>query len=151
MSKNLSEQICEICGIKPRYKDKHTPCSYYVGVIHHCNFKNDVCNSLDCDNYIPDEEHLDCKDEKCYYPDFENNNNNFVKLFNLKCPYYDTEYGKTSFQIAFYVFFNYVTSSEEYNVEGFLKGLIKVLKRKTDDDGCREQIKKAIKKENWEI
>ena len=47
-NKNLSQKICEVCGIKPEIIEDYDSNEYEI------------------------------------YPDFENNNNNFVKLLELK-------------------------------------------------------------------
>lgn len=74
MTKELSKQLCELCGIKPKIKCHPWECPH-VGY-----YKRDKCII----NFKPDEECVKRRDLSGYisYPDF-GKPENFVKLFKL--------------------------------------------------------------------
>lgn len=82
--KTLSEQLCELCGIKPKYKCRNVPCLNFIGNTGFCNISEKRCNPSECKNeYEPDTTHKFWKKGEAYYPDFKNPEN-FVKLLELK-------------------------------------------------------------------
>ena len=76
------------------------------------------------------------------YPDFENNNNNFVKLLELKILTGCTLWGFLSLKGVF--------MSQKETV---LKTIYLILSNKIEflDDNSREQIKQSIRKADWEV
>ena len=76
------------------------------------------------------------------YPDFENNNNNFVKLLELKILTGCTLWGFLSLKGV------YMSKKETV-----LKTMYLILSNKIKflDDKSREQIKEAIRQEKWEV
>lgn len=105
-NKSLSEQICEVCGIKPEIIEDYDSNQYEI------------------------------------YPDFENNNNNFVKLLELRILTGCTLWGFLSLKGV------YMPQKETV-----LKIIYLILSNKIKflDDNSREQIKQAIKNEQWEV
>ena len=82
-------------------------------------------------------------EQKCetVYPDFENNSNNFVKLFEIKV---------TDNVTIAQLFFTWNIAN--YSRELFLKNLIYILKEDSNmDKTVIEFIKQAIRNEQWEI
>lgn len=80
------------------------------------------------------------------YPDFENNNNNFVRLGNIKLDYNN--------DITIFYAVNYLSDNTWSTNREFLTNLLHILK----DGRCysyynylREVIKSRIRKTNWEI
>ena len=110
MRKSLSEQICKLCGIKPRIIQDYE--------------LNDIV----------------------IYPDFENNNNNFVRLGNIKLKY-------NNYITIFYIV-NYLSDNTWSNKREFLINLVSILK---DECSCsyynnlRELIKSRIRNTIWEV
>lgn len=83
-NKSLSQQLCEVCGIEPKYKCKNVPCLNFMADSGICTLKDGFtkCNPEICeDDYTPDTNHRNWKEADAVYPDFENNN--FSKLFKL--------------------------------------------------------------------
>lgn len=86
------------------------------------------------------------KDENAYftgnlgkYPDFENNNNNFVKLLNLKLD--------SSFRTPLeYITFNYYSAT---STESLLRQILSELEFDWNPVVVK-QIKKAIRRADWE-
>lgn len=76
------------------------------------------------------------------YPDFENNNNNFVKLLELKILTGCTLWGFLSLKGV------YMSKKETV-----LKTIYLILSNKIKflDDKSREQIKQAIRQADWEV
>lgn len=98
-NKTLSEQICELCGIKPEI--------------------------------IQDYELNDIE----VYPDFENNNNNFVELIHIL--------HKNDFVIS-----NEGYPSKENFVTCLLSGLLNAID--CEDRGWILKLKQAIRQADWE-
>ena len=127
MTKNLSEQICKICGIEP---------------------KRDY--ELTIDNTIEDIKFN--KHKVCYgYPDFSEPTN-FCKLINLiyKCGInqpYDYQLATLSADEDFYV----ETEQYENFQDRYLEVLIYLLSRDKDnwDKEFSKKIKQLIRKEKW--
>lgn len=100
---NLSQQLCNVCGIKPEI--------------------------------IQDYELNDIE----IYPDFENNNNNFVKLLNL------------DFSPRFKSLLHYITSifCSTNSTKDLLVQILHELKFNSQSDTVK-QIKQAIRQADWE-
>lgn len=131
-NKSLSQQICEECGIEPKYW-----CSY-----HSC-----ICPIQDIGKFNPKcpkqsvTKECDTRSHEPRYPDFENNNNNFVKLLELKILTGCTLWGFLSLKGV------YMSQKETV-----LKTIYLILSNKIKflGDKSREQIKQAIREEKWE-
>ena len=142
-NKSLSQQLCEACGIEPIK-------------LYGCEFKNlrvngiewgvDVCPAAE-DESIKCE---DCEHSKVadfLYPDFCTNNNNFVKLGELKIKTtkkYHTLFEMLSLECNF------------TNKKDFLEFLVNHINDKKYYSGSyiftfRDIIKKSIKNEQWEV
>ena len=124
--KTLSQKICEECGIKKKRVELYNckGCKYLI---------NNECERGD----------NPCKPPYKYiYPDFENNNNNFVKLLELKILTGCTLWGFLSLKGV------YMSQKETV-----LKTIYLILSNKIKflDDNSREQIKQSIRKADWEV
>lgn len=75
------------------------------------------------------------------YPDFENNNNNFINLLEL--------FHKNNFYIND-ISINCVIEKETFVIY-FLKYLIKVLTDETISEKVKDVLKQAIKNNQWEV
>lgn len=137
-NKSLSEQICEICKIKP----------YYGLLVNFGDLDNNyklVTNKrkyrLIADyRYMVDDDELRNLKPK-YLPDFFENSNNFVKLFEIKV---------TDDITLAQLFFTW--NIVNYSRELFLKSLIYILKSDSNmDKTVIDFIKQVIRNEQWEI
>lgn len=112
-NKSLSEQICEVCGIKPTIIEDYDSNEYEI------------------------------------YPDFENNNDNFIKLMELD---FDSLKDEERRNPSLWCFLNCLDCSP-INKEGYLGILLWFLK--DNGNGWRENlqrdVKQAIKQEQWEV
>lgn len=148
MKKSLSEQICEACGIEPKYRCKNVPCLNFMADSGICMLKDGFtkCNPEICkDDYTPDTNHRNWKETEAVYPDFENNNNNFVKLGEIKIC--DKDY-KTIFYLV-----NYLSENSWETKKDFLRFLIDILSEDTPYiyySKLKQSIIKAIRRTNWE-
>lgn len=125
--KSLSEKICEACGIKPEYN--------YIGHYPETDEKGII---------LPPK-----------LPDFENNNNNFVKLLNIiyTCGInqkYDYQLATLSFEEDWCYY------SEEYPntfQHRYLEVLLYLLSKNYDswDNKFQKIIKQAIREAKWEV
>lgn len=143
MTKELSKQLCELCGIKPYYGVWVD----YGDLDHNYKFETNERKYRLIADYrwmygVDDKDLRDLKPE--FYPDF-GKPENFVKLFNLKWYLLDGEYGLIENSLAYYVLFNFGHSSKDWNTTGFIRLLIKALQ----DKHCPESIKQAIKEVQW--
>lgn len=124
-NKTLSEQICEVCGIEP-IEEKYC--------YHECKkpeLKNVPCYNSKCEYY----RHF------IKYPNFENNNNNFVKLLEL-----NVDKSTIGSVITF------AEGCPIVNKKTFLKDLLTFLSSNTlCKKEEREQIKQAIRQADWEV
>lgn len=137
MKKSYSEQICELCGIKPYYGiyvNFGDLDSNYKLVTSKRKYKLIANYRWMVDN----EDELRNLEAK-YLPDFENNNNNFVKLFNLKYTEYDED------TVAEFVLSRY---KNIINTRSFLGCILFELQHGKYKD--IEKIKQAIRETNWE-
>lgn len=133
-NKTLSQQICEICGIEPKYQ-----CSY-----HSC-----ICPIQDIGKFNPKcpkqavTKECDARSNKPCYIDFQNNNNNnnFVNLLEL--------FHKNNFYIND-ISLNSAIEKESF-VICFLKSLIKTLTDETISKKVKDVLKQAIKNEDWVV
>lgn len=138
---NLSQQLCELCGIEPIF-------------LSNCSFENEVrlgrSEGIDICKY----ENGECSCSECelgttytaLFPDFENPEN-FVKLLEI--------YHQNDCYIDTY---NFIAEGVHSFVEAFLRYIVDILSRDMDDleiieDFGRETIiklKQAIAAEEWE-
>ena len=109
----VSIKICELCNIKPL-----VGCRNYELI---CN-KYNVCNSK-------------CRYYEEIYPDFKNNNKNFVRLLRII----------HQFDL---LISNNECSKDEDIIEYILNTLLKYLSIKRDDNV--EELKRIIRCMNWE-
>ena len=129
-NKSLSEKICEACGIAPKYLVKYT----YFGQ------QENIYETFE--EAKQEKEMLKGEIEEAY-PDFENNNNNFVKMLEI--------FHKNNFYIYINdISINCVIEKETFVIY-FLKYLINLLKDETVSEKVKDVLKQAIKNEQWEI
>lgn len=132
---NLSQQLCELCGIEPKilYKSKSNLSSGTCWKTRE-EYKNSACNQSWSET------------ENTRYPDFEKPEN-FVKLLEI--------YHQNDCYIDTY---NFIAEGVHSFVEAFLRCIVDILSRDMDDleiieDFGRETIiklKQAIAAEEWE-
>ncbi len=139
MAKTLSEQICEECGIKPYY-------GVFINLGDLDNNYKLVANKRKC-RLIADYRYMVDNDDELrnlkpkYLPDFFENSNNFVRLYELKIV--------DDVTLA-QLFFTWNLAN--YSKELFLKNLIYILKEDSNmDKTVIEFIKQAIQNEQWEV
>ena len=141
-NKSLSQQLCEACGIEPIK-------------LYGCEFKNlseygigwgvDVCPASE-DESIKCEQ---CKHSKVagfLYPDFENNNDNFIKLMELEIPHKNNK-TITLFNISEYYVTQYIPRTK-------IDYLICLLTFLIDSDNNKSKmlkIKEIIRQTTWEV
>lgn len=117
INKTLSEQICEICGIEPIRSCTNSLYLCQVSCYSDCIF----CNSK--------------------YPDFKNNNNNFVKLLEVLYK-----------EIGLYDLFFTTDNNRKQLKSDILKTIVELLSNKL---GYKipliTKIKKIIRETDWEI
>lgn len=116
-NKTLSEQICEVCGIKPEI--------------------------------IQDYELNDIE----IYPDFENNNNNFVKLLEIVSKKASVSFchNGTYYGCSIHYFFKDIFEAVEGTLQhNFLNTLLVQDLRNPCKPKLLEQIKQAIRQTVWE-
>ena len=144
-NKTLSQRLCEVCGFKPYY-------GIYVNFGDLDNNYKLVTNKrkyrliADCRYIVDNEDELKNLEPK-YLPDFENNNDNFVKLGELKIKTtkkYHTLFEMLSLECNF------------VNKKDFLDFLVDHINDKKYYSGSyiftfRDIIKKSIKNEQWEV
>lgn len=111
-SESISQQICELCGIEPKLPCKRCGAS---------KFALGQCAEIKC---------------KAVYPDSENNNNNFCKLFELKL-------GESDVTIAGELNHLYT------NKKTFLKVLYDSINYEKDE-WIKNLYKDSIKNADWE-
>lgn len=139
MTKTLSEQICEECGIKPYY-------GVFINLGDLDNNYKLVANKRKC-RLIADYRYMVDNDDELrnlkpeYLPDFFENSNNFVRLYELKL--------SGNLTLAQYLF---TCNIANYSKEVFLQNLISIIKgHENFDKTVIELIKQAIRNEQWEI
>lgn len=126
--KTLSQKICEECGIKPLYKIKH-----FNGVIEVWSpaFNKEELRCAKAQKQI--------LEQKEVYPDFEKNNDNFVKLYELKII--------DNISLAELLF---KWNIANYSRETFLNNLFYITKPDSNiSSNTKEQIKQAIREADW--
>lgn len=123
--KSLSEKICEECGIKKKRVELYNckGCKYLI---------NNECERGD----------NPCKPPYKYvYPDFEKNNDNFVKLYELKII--------DNISLAELLF---KWNIANYSRETFLNNLFYITKPDSNiENNTKEIIKQAIREAKWEV
>ena len=130
MTKELSKQLCVLCGMEPKYYFYDLRYKEFIEINHktYLKLKNEY-------------------QTKEAYPDF-GNPKNFIRLFNLKWYLPDDEYGTQEAGLAFYVLFNYGNSSQDWNTEGFIRILIEILQN-TRSELYIKYIKQSIREAEW--
>lgn len=137
-NKSLSQQICELCRIEPFTR-------------RYCNFEcNDEKIGLFCNK-------KDCKYSKILtkYPDFETNNNNFVKLLSLKTDCFEQECKQIPYKPIWWVVNTHAlkfSSLAPYDIQSFLISLLVILENKNNTYSINRinEIKQIIRQTNWE-
>jgi|GEM_PF-2836097 len=154
---NLSERICKICGIEPRYVIRQFGKSALIYSTKEIAFQ---CIQRDFPE-INTEAFLE-KYGKYAFPDFETNANNFVRfqeiLYKNGCDI--RFYGASDYENSKLIAVSLVTDSWSDCAEDFKTALLRVsakfLKGFEDiecyyEDKLREQLKQAIRQEQWEV
>lgn len=149
-NKSLSQQLCEACGIEPIK-------------LYGCEFKNlseygitwgvDVCPAAE-DESIKCEQCKHSKVADFLYPDFENNNNNFVKLLEIVSKKSSVSFchNGTYYGCSIHYFYKDIFEAVEGTLQhNFLNTLLVQDLRNPCKPKLLEQIKQAIKNEQWEI
>ena len=90
------------------------------------------------------------------YPDFENNNNNFVKLLNTHTDYFIKENNKIPSKPIWWIINKDAQIHNQlspYSIEICLIRLLLILKNENNEYTEEEikKIKQAIKNEQWEV
>ena len=155
--KSLSQQICEVCGIEPKYKIIHTPTILDKNPIYH-DFENNNNNKLKLINLLIKNEHIitmsknyyaigngdiDFVDD-CYNEYFEVEGDSFLGALHnylIRWIKQSTSFRKEDGTMSEYIDTSHTLEREEcYYSRGF-------------DDYLKdiEQIKQAIKNEQWEV
>lgn len=148
-NKSLSEQICEICGIKP----------YYGIYVNFGDLDNDyrlVTNKrkyrliADCRYDVDDEDDLRNLEPK-YLPNFQTNNNNFVKLWELPLNCDPNKYNSLG-ELLYYL------ELDIWDRKTVLEGLLCVIQYhyimfwgKDFSKDKVEIIKQIIRQADWEV
>ena len=136
--KSLSEKICEECGIKKKRVELYNckGCKYLI---------NNECERGD----------NPCKPPYKYvYPDFENNNNNFVKLLEIVSKKASVSFchNGTYYGCSIHYFFKDIFEAVEGTLQhSFLNTLLVQDLRNPCKPKLLEQIKQAIRKAKWEV
>lgn len=132
-NKSLSQQICEVCGIKPYY-------GVYVNFGDLDNNYKLVTNKrkyrliADCRYIVDNEDELKNLEPK-YLPDFENNNDNKIKLLEIISKYSPA-----------LVFLHSV-----FPIENAIKFCLNTLNDTRYTYYARKKLNQAIKNEQWEV
>lgn len=138
MNKSLSQKICEVCGIKKKRVELYNckGCKYLI---------NNECERGD----------NPCKPPYKYvYPDFENNNNNFVKLLEIVSKKASVSFchNGTYYGCSIHYFFKDIFEAVEGTLQhSFLNTLLVQDLRNPCKPKLLEQIKQAIREATWEI
>ena len=116
MNNNLSKQLCELCGIEPKYYFYDIRHKEFIEINHktYSKFKNEY-------------------QTKETYPDFTKPEN-FVRLFNLTLPIRGIS------SIAEFVTFEYLTITDS---KDFLKKLIKSIQEPYTENEVIKSIREA--------
>lgn len=116
MTKELSKQLCELCGIKGKRVKYETETT-------------DGCINLG---------------SRLEFPDFSKPEN-FVKLFQLQYFIEDCEYGLLEASVVFFAMANYKPEASDWNPKGVIKTIIKALKDNIHPytDGIKKAIREA--------
>lgn len=143
MTKELSKQLCELCGIKPKIKCHPWEC-LHVGY-----YKRDKCII----NFKPDEECVKRRDLSGYisYPDF-GKPENFVKLLEIVCRRSSVSFchNGSYFGCSIHYYFKDIFEANEGTVQyNFLNTLLKQDLRNPCKPKLLEQIKQTIKETQW--
>lgn len=136
-NKSLSQQLCEACGIKKKRVPDFTcnKCKYLID--NECKRGDNPCNHY-----------------KYVYPDFENNNNNFVKLLEIVSKKSSVSFchNGTYYGCSIHYFFKDIFEAVEGTLQhNFLNTLLVQDLRNPCKPKLLEQIKQAIKNEQWKV
>ncbi len=146
---NLSQQLCELCGIKPRYFIEFTRTSG-CGAIAKSLSTFSYRTIRSAKNYIIEHKNETESELRIVqrYPDFENPEN-FVKLFELK-----TLGDATLFSNVITYAVDRVVDKHVYYIfrdrQSFLKLLIEYLESDVYQERFIKSVKQAIASEEWE-
>lgn len=140
---NFSKKICELCGIKPIYKVKH-----FNGITEVWSpaFNKEELRFAKAQKQI--------LEQKEVYPDFENNNNNFMKLLEIVSKKASVSFchNGTYYGCSIHYFFKDIFEAVEGTLQhNFLNSLLVQDLRNPCKPSLLEQIKQAIKQTEWEI
>lgn len=125
---NLSKELCEVCGIEPKLPCKRCGAS---------KFALGQCAEVKC---------------KAVYPDFENNNNNFVKLLEIVSKKASVSFchNGTYYGCSIHYFFKDIFEAVEGTLQhNFLNTLLVQDLRNPCKPKLLEQLKQAIKETEW--
>lgn len=142
--KTLSEQICEVCGIEPKYW-----CSYHSCI---CPIQNIGKFNPKCPKQVVTKE-CETRSKERRYPNFENNNNNFVKLLEIVSKKASVSFchNGTYYGCSIHYFFKDIFEAVEGTLQhNFLNTLLVQDLRNPCKPSLLEQIKQAIRKADWE-
>lgn len=141
MDKTLSQQICEICGIEERKK-------LVIGFD-----KLDITLPIfKTVKQTSNEPYIRVVKEHCL-PDFENNNNNFVKLLEIVSKKASVSFchNGTYYGCSIHYFFKDIFEAVEGTLQhSFLNTLLVQDLRNPCKPKLLEQIKQAIREVDWE-
>lgn len=181
-NKSLSQQLCEACGIEPKGKlvfekrnwDKKTWLSAGVGYkqfdfestpnvsvdiipTEFYNEKNGFqypYSRIDEIKKLYDKNGYDFIEFAAKFIDFENNNNNFVKLLEIVSKKSSVSFchNGTYYGCSIHYFFDHIFEAVEGTLQhNFLNTLLVQDLRNPCKPKLLEQIKQAIKNEQWEV
>ena len=137
MTKTLSEQICEVCGVKKKRIVLYNceGCKYLID--NECKRGDNPCKPP----------------YKYVYPDFENNNNNFVKLLEIVSKKASVSFchNGTYYGCSIHYFFKDIFEAVEGTLQhSFLNTLLVQDLRNPCKPSLLQQIKQAINQADWE-
>lgn len=126
MENNLSQRICEACGIEIK-----RVCYYECGKIKTLNMP---CQNKWCEHRNPDS----------YEVDFKYNYFNFIMLLELRLEH-NTDRYRSLGELLFYLNIDF------WDRDTFLKGLLYYLTSNNFDNEQVESVKSSIRKTTWKI
>lgn len=143
IEKCLSHQICEACGIEEQ--------KILVVGFDEYDITLPIFKTV---NQTSDEPCIRVVREHCL-PDFENNNNNFVKLLNIiyTCGInqkYDYQLATLSFEEDWYYYYEEYPNTFQHR---YLEVLLYLLSKNYDswDNKFQKIIKQAIREATWQV
>ena len=142
IEKCLSQEICEACGIEEQ--------KILVVGFDEYDITLPIFKTV---NQTSDEPCIRVVREHCL-PDFENNNNNFVKLLEIVSKKASVSFchNGTYYGCSIHYFFKDIFEAVEGTLQhNFLNTLLVQDLRNPCKPKLLEQIKEAIRQENWEV